>query len=165
MRALLITSGAILLALIFFVIGYRGGWFLSDNDRIGDAIRFALPEDADAATTTLKFDELVDGEWDRLVITCWGMTADEIHQALGQKATPEDIKGQRSTVVLYFMTGDDIDKTYVRDADIMAEPVYFEPCSRNGELVEDPIVLAREDAQLDMERDDAVRERWVLASS
>ena len=143
MRALLITCGVILVALVLLVIGYRGGWFLSDNDRIGDAIRIALPSGEETKETTLDLDAVIDGDWDRAVIHCG--------DAYGQP-------------LISFMRGDEIVREYNQAGDIMAEPKYFDPCTQNGVPLTHPIELGRDVAQLDMVFVRGTSDHaWVLA--
>jgi len=142
-KALLVACGVILVALVLFVIGYRGGWFLSDNDRLGDAIRIALPTGDETRETTLDLDAVIDGDWDRAIIHCG--------DAYGLP-------------LISFMRGDEIVREYNQAGDIMAEPKYFDPCMQNGRPLIHSIELVRDAAQLDM-----VFERgrydsaWVLA--
>jgi len=167
--ALLISTGVILVLIVLGVIGYRAGWFISDNDRLGDTIRFALPAKDDTSDTVLDLDQLIDGEWDRLVITCYGMAFGEVRDALGQASTSDDAELQGATVMIYFIDGDRIEHTYNLDADILAEPVYFDPCVRerlDGDPVLEPILLDREHAQLSLVLDpDQYDPVWVLASA
>jgi hypothetical protein len=160
-----LVAGAVVLALVVLgVVGHRNGWFFSENDRLGDTIRFALPQDGEGQTTQLDLDKLVEGDWDRLVISCYGHSFGQVEDALQNSVKGENRSEiQTATVILYFV--DDETRTmkvYNRDADIMAEPVYFEPCVKGGEYATEPLVFDRSDTNLSMVWDERGA-RWELA--
>lgn len=164
-RIIAFVAGALVLALaVLGVLAFRNGWYLSENDRLGDKIRYVLPQAGEGGTAQLDFDELVEGDWDWLVISCYGHSFGQVEDALQTMVKGENRSGlQTATVILYFVDDDTRTmKVYNRDADMMAEPVYFEPCVRGAEYATEPLIFDRSDANLAMVWD-AGGAKWVLA--